>query len=422
MSSDAPEQMPSTSEPHSSGAPLRILLVDDDAFDRLAVRRCLQQSYISAKVDEAASAAETLERLGASAYDCLLLDYYLPGVEGLALLQAIRAAVPDMPVVIFTGRGDEEVAVELMKAGAVDYLPKASLTSERLGASLRHATELAQAAAAQRHAEEELRTQEALFRTLANSIPQMAWITDNQGRRLWYNDRWYAFTGMTFEEARDLGWQRVHHPAHLERVRASQLAAFERGTAWEDTFPLRRHDGTYRWFLARAVPIRAHDGGIMHWFGTHTDLTERLEAEQALRASEERFRRALEIETVGIIFFNTAGEITGANDAFLAMGGYSREDVAAGRVRWDELTPPEWMPHALRAIEEFKATGRTTPYEKEYIRKDGSRWWALFAATRLNEHEGVEFVLDISKQKVPRPSSSGYWLSNARRAPGRSAP
>jgi signal transduction histidine kinase len=57
------------------------------------------------------------------------------------------------------------------------------------------------------------------------------------------------------------------------------------------------------------------------------------------------------------------------------------------------------MPQALRAIEEFKATGRTTSYEKEYIRKDGSRWWALFAATRLNEHEGEEFVLDISKRK-----------------------
>ena len=57
------------------------------------------------------------------------------------------------------------------------------------------------------------------------------------------------------------------------------------------------------------------------------------------------------------------------------------------------------MPQSLRAVEEFKATGRTTPYEKQYIRKDGSRWWALFTATRLNEHEGVEFVLDITPQK-----------------------
>ena len=272
MDPHIPSRLPSTGAPGAGHTPLRLLLVNDDEFDRLVVRRCLQQSSVSVQVDDGASAAETLERIGASAYDCLL-DYYLPGVEGLSLLQAIRTAVPDMPVVICTGRGDEEVAVELMKAGAVDYLPKSSLTSERLSTSLRHATELARAAAAQRRAEEELRTQEALFRTLANSIPQMAWIADNQGRRLWYNDRWYAFTGMTFEEARDLGWQRVHHPDHLHRVRAGQLAAFERGAAWEDTFPLRRHDGTYRWSLARAVPIRDPDGSIMHWFGTHTDLT-----------------------------------------------------------------------------------------------------------------------------------------------------
>ena len=65
------------------------------------------------------------------------------------------------------------------------------------------------------------------------------------------------------------------------------------------------------------------------------------------------------------------------------MSGYSRGDLEIGLVRWDRMTPPEWMPHSLRAIQELKAMGRTHPYEKEYIRKDGSRWWALFAATRI---------------------------------------
>jgi PAS domain S-box-containing protein len=81
------------------------------------------------------------------------------------------------------------------------------------------------------------------------------------------------------------------------------------------------------------------------------------------------------------------------------MSGYNREDLAEGLVRWDEMTPPEWMPHSLKAIEEFKSTGRTIPYEKEYVRKDGSRWRALFAATRLDEEEGVEFIIDITERK-----------------------
>lgn len=126
---------------------------------------------------------------------------------------------------------------------------------------------------------------------------------------------------------------------------------------------------------------------------------ERARAEDALRESEARLRRAFEIETVGVIFFTTDGDITEANDAFLHMAGFTQEDLHNGLLRWDALTPSEWMPSSEHAIEEFKATGRTTPYEKEYYRKDGSRWWALFAATRLTEMEGVEFIINISESK-----------------------
>jgi PAS domain S-box-containing protein len=112
-----------------------------------------------------------------------------------------------------------------------------------------------------------------------------------------------------------------------------------------------------------------------------------------------RLRHVLEISTVGVIFFTTDGAITDANDAFLSMSGYSRDDLVQGKVRWDVMTPPEWTPPSLNAVEEFLRLGRSTPYEKEYVRKDGSRWWALFAATRLNEREGAEFVIDITQRK-----------------------
>ena len=130
------------------------------------------------------------------------------------------------------------------------------------------------------------------------------------------------------------------------------------------------------------------------------DFIERSQAEEALRQGEEKLRRAMEIETVGIIFFNTSGSITDANDAFLRMSGYSRSDLEQGKVRWDVMTPAEWMPHSFRALQEFKALGRTIPYEKEFVRKDGSRWWALFSATRLDENEGVEFIIDITERKA----------------------
>ncbi|MEG4803308.1 PAS domain S-box protein [Microcoleus sp. ARI1-B5] len=133
--------------------------------------------------------------------------------------------------------------------------------------------------------------------------------------------------------------------------------------------------------------------------GVASIVFERDRSSLVLRESEARLLRAIAIETVGVIFFTTDGRIAETNDAFLQMSGYSKQDVEQGLMRWDIMTPPEWMPASLCAIEEFETTGRTTPYEKEYLRKDGSRWWALFAARRLSEAEGVEFIIDISDRK-----------------------
>ncbi|MCC7022102.1 MAG: PAS domain S-box protein [Thermomicrobiales bacterium] len=115
--------------------------------------------------------------------------------------------------------------------------------------------------------------------------------------------------------------------------------------------------------------------------------------------SAERLLQVMEIETAGVITFTNGGLITDANEAFLRMSGYSREDIEEGRLRRDMLTPPEWAHRSLQAIGEFVALGFTAPYEKEYIRKDGSRWWALFAARQLTDEEGVAFIIDITDRK-----------------------
>ena len=124
------------------------------------------------------------------------------------------------------------------------------------------------------------------------------------------------------------------------------------------------------------------------------------EIEAALRDSEARFRAALTIETVGAIYFNMEGRLTDANDAFLRTSGYTRAELEAGELDWQSLTPPEHMEVSERAFAELKERGVTTPYEKEYFRKDGSRWWGLFAAKLLPDGTGFEFVLDISDRKA----------------------
>ncbi|MGJ5673343.1 MAG: PAS domain-containing protein [Nostochopsis sp.] len=130
------------------------------------------------------------------------------------------------------------------------------------------------------HAEEDLRESEERFRTLADNMSQFAWMADENGWIFWYNKRWFEYTGTTLEEMQGWGWQKVHHPEHVDRVVQNISHCFETGELWEDTFPLRGQDGKFRWFLSRAIPIRDQQGRVLRWFGTNTDITERQQAEQ----------------------------------------------------------------------------------------------------------------------------------------------
>ena len=144
-----------------------------------------------------------------------------------------------------------------------------------------------------------LRESEERFRMMADNISQLAWICDQLGNAIWYNQRWYDYTGTTFDEMRGGGWQRVQHPEHTERVAVNLRRSRETGEVWEDTFPLRGKDGKYRWFLSRALPIRDEQGKIVRWFGTNTDITELREAEAQLAAANEQLAsRAKQLDTL----------------------------------------------------------------------------------------------------------------------------
>ena len=123
-----------------------------------------------------------------------------------------------------------------------------------------------------------LREKTDQFTALANNIPQLTWIANKDGWIYWYNQRWYDYTGTTLEDMQGWGWKRVHHPDHVDRVVHRIQQAWDSGEPWEDTFPLKRHDGVYRWFLSRANPLKNDNGDVILWCGSNTDITEELEA------------------------------------------------------------------------------------------------------------------------------------------------
>ena len=148
-----------------------------------------------------------------------------------------------------------------------------------------------------RRQEDALREGERQFRTLADSIPQLAWMARPDGFIYWYNARWHEYTGTTPEEMEGWGWQKVHDPEALPSVMERWTASIDSGEPFDMVFPLRGADGLFRPFLTRIMPVRGQDGRVVHWFGTNTDIADRQKIEDELKAAKEEAEAANQAKT-----------------------------------------------------------------------------------------------------------------------------
>ncbi|WP_299467694.1 PAS domain S-box protein [uncultured Gimesia sp.] len=227
-------------------------------------------------------------------------------------------------------------------------------------------------------AEEALRESESRFRDLADNMSQFAWMADEQGLIFWYNKRWFEYTGTTLEEMQGWGWKKVQHPDHVDRVVKRVQHSWDTGEIWEDTFPLRSKEGDYRWFLSRAVPIRDHAGNILRWFGTNTDITERKQAELAIKLSEERLRSAAEAAGFGMLHVDLVEDTVSYSPEMKRMLGLPED--AEQHVHANDL--PDWIhPDDREAYAEHFRKLTVLPenvsnsLDHRIIRPDGETRW-----------------------------------------------
>ncbi|AKB29070.1 sensory transduction histidine kinase [Methanosarcina siciliae T4/M] len=167
-----------------------------------------------------------------------------------------------------------------------------------------------------------------------------------------------------------------------------------------ETLRLKKDGSTINVSLTLS-PVFDSSGKLVAISAITRNITESKQAEEALRESEARLRRFYESNILGVFYYNLDGSVIDANNKLLEIVGYTREDLQAGWVNWNKMTPPEYRHLDEHAAAELKAAGVNTPYEKEYIRKDGSRVPVIVGVATFDEacNEGVAFVLDITERK-----------------------
>ena len=297
------------------------------------------------------------------------------------------------------------------------------------------------------------RGQDALqFRTLANAIPQLCWMANADGWLFWYNHRWYEYTGTTPEQMEGWGWQSVHDPEALPTVLERWKSSIASGEPFDMVFPLRGADGAFRPFLTRVMPVRDPDGKVAGWFGTNTDISEQIRAEEALQRSRDELERRVQERTAELAAINEAlsaqievrrqaeealqqvsgyhrslieasldplatiasdGKITDVNRATETATGLAREALI-GTDFCDYFTDPEKARAGYQRVfregrvqdyelEIRHCSGGTTPvlYNASVYRDAAGQIAGVFAAARdISERKRAEEAVTISEQRL----------------------
>jgi len=294
--------------------PLRILHIEDNPDDRALIQRELRRKYADLQVIAIQSATDFARALEeAEAYDLVLTDYHLGWTDGMAILRAVKDRCPDCPVIMVTGTGSEEIAVEAMKAGLDDYVLKAAHNFGRLSVAVKTVLERAQ----ERRA---LRESEDRFHAFMDNSPAVAFMKDEDGRFVYVNqlfERFFKLTRLQWLGKTDFDlWP--EETARQLRDNDRAILAEDRPAEIFETFP--GPDGILRTWLVFKFPVKDH-AGRRFLGGMAVDITER-------RHLEQQLRQALKMEAIGKLaggvahdFNNLVTIITGYSDMVLSRIG-----------------------------------------------------------------------------------------------------
>ena len=242
---------------------------------------------------------------------------------------------------------------------------------------------------------------ERTLRAIINTIPVTAWSTRPDGYVEFLSERWLEYTGMPAEEAEGWGWGTTLHPADAPELVRYWQSCLETGTPGDIEARMRRFDGTYRWFLFRANPLRNESGKIISWYGTNIDIEDRKQVTEALRSSERDL--SLIIETIpGFVWCATPdGEFNYLNQRILDYSGAALADWAKGG--WTRFLHLDDAGPTMQAWSNAVATGQPHEIQCRLQRSDGQYRWFHMLGEAARDGEGAitrwyGLLLDIDDQ------------------------
>jgi PAS domain S-box-containing protein len=384
--------------------PLRALMVEDSENDALLAVRELRRGGYDVTWERVETAETMRAALDRQPWDIVISDYKMPRFTGLDALNLLRAGAVDMPFILVSGTIGEDVAVAAMKAGAHDYLIKGNL-ARLVPAVERELRDAAERRNRQR-AEASLKTEQALLTNLLKTSPDHIYFKDRQSRFIRINDKMAQSFGLRSpgeavgKSDFDFFTEEHARQAYDDEQRLISTGQPIIGIEEKETWP----DGRVTWVSTTKVPLHDADGSFTGLVGISRDITERKQAEEALRQSEEQFRAMFDLASVGVAQADPrTGQWLRVNYKMCVISGYCVDELL--RMTVSEITYADNRQSDWEAFERVvRGEQLDCRLETRYVRKNGSLAWVNVNMTIIWDSAGqpartIATIEDITQRK-----------------------
>src|SRR5215211_5101867 len=373
---------------------LRVLLVEDSENDAMLLLRELRRGGYE-PLSQRVCTPEDMEKALRSAearnepFQVVISDYYLPRFRAPHALRLLRELGYDVPFIVVSGKIGEDAAVEIMKAGANDYLTKENMS--RLCPAIERELREVEVRRERETVQKALSLSEDRFRHLVEQIPAVTYVqepidSDTPKAITYMSPQYEAMLGYPPEKEilDEEHWLRVLHPDDRERVLAEEQRTDETGEPYRIEYRMIARDGRVVWVRDEATLVRDEEGNSLYWLGVQYDITEQKRTEEEFRSSEERFRATFEQAAVGIVQVGLGGEWLRFNDKFCEIVGYGREELGAVSV-FELVSPEDYERDFERGVRMLAGELRDYTEEKLIVGKGGRRVWINLTVSLVHD-------------------------------------